>query len=547
MIVVEWFQNPQRSHEWFGQTTGTLATIQRQGTSAVASVIGPRGEPGPSVSSTLAIDPAPGNQITTSEAGLFVPPIPDFTGGIDGADGAPGPQGEAGPQGVQGIAGLKGDTGDTGPAGAQGLKGDTGDTGATGATGPQGLKGDVGDAGAAGANGAIGPQGATGAQGLKGDTGDTGPQGPIGLTGPAGQDGAASAQGDTGPAGADGAQGPIGLTGPAGPKGDTGDAGLQGATGAAGSDGLPGDDGAAGPQGPIGLTGPAGSDGAQGPIGPQGIKGDTGDTGDTGPQGPAGADGPQGLKGDAGDAGPAGADGAVGPTGPAGADGVGGDSGGGYPEGNTLAGVPQVFLTSFLSSSPWASTWTAFQSGTGAQSNIVRQDATDNNNTHLRLEAGTTATGRAAAASTTTSFVAGVGNKHELKCRLRVPDGPPTTVRNYEGYIGFLISITTVQIRGAYFRFIVGSGLEAVTRNAGTETITLLATPTSTDIWTYEVVLDGFTALFYINGILVATHTTDVPTVGVFTGLVIRNMPSSGGPLNTRLWPFFLALRTTTI
>jgi len=46
MIVVEWFQESGRSHEWFGQTGETIATIESKGTSAVASVIGPRGPAG---------------------------------------------------------------------------------------------------------------------------------------------------------------------------------------------------------------------------------------------------------------------------------------------------------------------------------------------------------------------------------------------------------------------------------------------------------------------------------------------------------------------
>jgi len=41
--VVEWFTPARATHEWFGQTSGTLAAIERSGTSAVASVIGPPG------------------------------------------------------------------------------------------------------------------------------------------------------------------------------------------------------------------------------------------------------------------------------------------------------------------------------------------------------------------------------------------------------------------------------------------------------------------------------------------------------------------------
>ena len=42
-MIVEWFQAPRVVHEWFGQTQGTLATIARGGTTAVASVVGAPG------------------------------------------------------------------------------------------------------------------------------------------------------------------------------------------------------------------------------------------------------------------------------------------------------------------------------------------------------------------------------------------------------------------------------------------------------------------------------------------------------------------------
>ena len=44
-MIVEWFSREQPDLEWFGQTSGTIATVQNQGISAVASVVGP---PGPS-------------------------------------------------------------------------------------------------------------------------------------------------------------------------------------------------------------------------------------------------------------------------------------------------------------------------------------------------------------------------------------------------------------------------------------------------------------------------------------------------------------------
>jgi hypothetical protein len=67
--VVEWFSPARAELEWFGQTTGTIATIARQGVSAVASVIGP---PGPSGSAGNISDDS-GNILTTgTDGGLFV-------------------------------------------------------------------------------------------------------------------------------------------------------------------------------------------------------------------------------------------------------------------------------------------------------------------------------------------------------------------------------------------------------------------------------------------------------------------------------------------
>ena len=42
-MIVEWFAPARPTLEWFGQTSGTLASIERSGTTAVASVIGPPG------------------------------------------------------------------------------------------------------------------------------------------------------------------------------------------------------------------------------------------------------------------------------------------------------------------------------------------------------------------------------------------------------------------------------------------------------------------------------------------------------------------------
>lgn len=46
-MILTWFVPPQRSYEWIGQTGETLALIRAGQVSVIASVIGPRGAPGP--------------------------------------------------------------------------------------------------------------------------------------------------------------------------------------------------------------------------------------------------------------------------------------------------------------------------------------------------------------------------------------------------------------------------------------------------------------------------------------------------------------------
>ena len=67
--VVKWFSPARAELEWFGQTTGTIATIARQGVTAVASVVGPRGPSG----SAGNISDDNNNLLTSgSDGGLFV-------------------------------------------------------------------------------------------------------------------------------------------------------------------------------------------------------------------------------------------------------------------------------------------------------------------------------------------------------------------------------------------------------------------------------------------------------------------------------------------
>ena len=47
-MIAEWFTtHPKASYEWFGQTSQTLAKIEQQGVTVVATVVGARGGDGP--------------------------------------------------------------------------------------------------------------------------------------------------------------------------------------------------------------------------------------------------------------------------------------------------------------------------------------------------------------------------------------------------------------------------------------------------------------------------------------------------------------------
>lgn len=177
--------------------------------------------------------------------------LPIFSSGGSGSQGAQGNQGSQGNQGFQGTVGggvqgpqgfqgFQGISGPQGNQGSQGLQGPQGFQGFQGLTGPQGAQGNQGLQGFQGRQGFQGTQGSTGVQGNQGNQGLQGFQGFQGLTGPQGAQGN---QGLQGPQGFQGLQGPQGNQGLQGPQGNQGLQGPQGFQGAAGGGGGFTDDG----------------------------------------------------------------------------------------------------------------------------------------------------------------------------------------------------------------------------------------------------------------------------------------------------------------
>ncbi len=99
--------------------------------------------------------------------------------------------------------------------------------------------------------------------------------------------------------------------------------------------------------------------------------------------------------------------------------------------------------------------------------------------------------------------------------------------------IGFIDSPSAEPTDGVYFRYThsVNSGeWQAVTRAAGVETATdtNVAAILTWAFFEIEVNAAGTSAAFYINGVLVATNTTNIPTGANLTGIGVSAIKTAG-------------------
>lgn len=147
---------------------------------------------------------------------------------------------------------------------------------------------------------------------------------------------------------------------------------------------------------------------------------------------------------------------------------------------------------------------------------------------------GTTTTGRAVlyTGAALTHIIFGT---HELKLRVRaavhtLSDGTDT----FTVYMGWSDNISTGDVTdGAYFRYThsVNSGKwEAVTAGGGSRTATDTGVTADTTFHIFDIRVNqaGTSVEFYIDNVLVATNTTDIPTTAEYTGIVFRIEKSAG-------------------
>lgn len=146
----------------------------------------------------------------------------------------------------------------------------------------------------------------------------------------------------------------------------------------------------------------------------------------------------------------------------------------------------------------------------------------------IRLSTGTTATGRTWVGTT-------LGQIQVSRCfyteALLSFDPLSTATESYVARVGFAADTGGINVTGAVLRYnhgLSGGQWEAICRNsAGSETIVASTiTVAANTLYRLGVLLDfdGARALFFVNGTLIATITTNLPNIGVGAGCNITKL-----------------------
>jgi hypothetical protein len=202
---------------------------------------------------------------------------------------------------------------------------------------------------------------------------------------------------------------------------------------------------------------------------------------------------------------------------------------GAFPSSGLLARLEQI--EHFTSAGAGLAGFTSTTSGTGASS--AGTTAPAGRIGMLDLSTGTDTTGRSVISSSTAGVLFG-GGRHRMRCDAQVvnaSDGTETfTVR-----VGYIDSSSAESADGAFFRYthsVNGGEWEAVTRSNGSETAADTNVTVSAGnyrVFEIEVNAAGTSVAFYIDGALVATNSTNIPTgAGRNTGHGIGIFKSAG-------------------
>jgi hypothetical protein len=172
-------------------------------------------------------------------------------------------------------------------------------------------------------------------------------------------------------------------------------------------------------------------------------------------------------------------------------------------------------------------------SGTGAAFSTLATGA-DNAVGIMRAALGTTATGRAAINSVNFGVLRFSLGQAYFEGDVRIVSLSDAT-NTYTFRAGFIDSITGESTDGAFFRYTHGTNsgrFQAVTRSNGVETATDTGITVAANTWyDFEITVNaaGTSVEFKINGSVVATNTTNIPTAsGRETGYGVMALRSVG-------------------
>ncbi len=216
-------------------------------------------------------------------------------------------------------------------------------------------------------------------------------------------------------------------------------------------------------------------------------------------------------------------------------------AGGVYPTGLSSP-VKQLLFNDFLFNDRTNNTIVGF----GASPfNGATQNEISGSNIGI-LEGSTAASANAVACLTCRStWLPVAGSVVKYKARIQWPDALPSAAEDYSTFFGHgqNFGTPTQQMAGFVLRW-TGSAVafEAVTRATGTQDTTTLTAPAQATWVVLEVVITGTAdAKYYVDGVLVATHT-NLPTAAAQVPWILVK---SAGTTSRRYWADWIAIEVT--
>lgn len=208
--------------------------------------------------------------------------------------------------------------------------------------------------------------------------------------------------------------------------------------------------------------------------------------------------------------------------------------------------------TDFIAISNGLAPFTGAASGTGAGTSVGSITGSPTNRVGIAsLTTGTDTTGRAAIAGSFGGGITFTGGSWAYRCDLNIPTAADVT-DTFSGVAGFVDVLSPLPSYGAYFRYqyTENSGnWTCVTVSGGVETTTTtgVAAVHATSYRALEILVNaaGTSVQFWVDGVLKATHTTNIPGVwGIGPAVGIRK--SAGTTARTLLVDLMGMLFTAT-